>query len=231
MLSGQVIACGRSGSCCWPAYPPGSTRPGLRGAPGHGEQPRARHLPSSPGTARWPRPAPAAAPCPAAPRRDCCGGEAWVTPGDTPPQSSPISEPPPAGGCPQACLILEDHAGRELPAAAGAGGRMERTGWAPRNLLLPLPQAAVKVDVALGSDPALHGVGLVGHSWSCRHGPPCVPPAPLPWAPSTEAKQEETRPPRSPITHLESCHPLGVLSPTRSPVTLCRPPQTLPWVR
>lgn len=32
-----------------------------------------QHPPSSPGTARWSRPAAAAAPCPAGPRRDCCG--------------------------------------------------------------------------------------------------------------------------------------------------------------
>lgn len=31
------------------------------------------HPPSSPGAARWPRPAAAAAPCPASPRRDFCG--------------------------------------------------------------------------------------------------------------------------------------------------------------
>lgn len=94
---------------------------------------------------------------------------------------------------------------------------MERTGWAPRNFLLPLPQAAVKVHVALGGDLAVHGVGLVGHSWSCGHEPPCVPPAPLPRAaapPSTETKQEEARPQGvpvptlSPVTHSESCHPL-----------------------
>lgn len=88
-----------------------------RAAPQH-------HLPSSPGTARWPQPAPAAAPCPAAPRRDSCGEGGVGHPGDTPPQTSPISQGHPRlGGCPQAWLILKDHAGRELPAAAGGGQR------------------------------------------------------------------------------------------------------------
>lgn len=49
------------------------------------------------------------------------GREARVTHGDSHPQSSPSS--PRLGGCTQACLILKDHAGRELPAAAGAGVR------------------------------------------------------------------------------------------------------------
>lgn len=97
-------------------------RGGVRAAHRHGEHPRAHHLPSSLGTARWPRPAPAAAPCPAAPRRDCCGeGGVGHTRGH-PPQSIPTSQGRPRlRGCPQALLISKDHAGRELPAAAGAG--------------------------------------------------------------------------------------------------------------
>lgn len=88
---------------------------------------------------------------------------------------------------------------------------MERTGWAPRNFLLPLPQAAVKVHVALGGDLAVHGVGLVGHSWSCGHEPPCVPPAPLPRAavpPKHRNQAGRGTAPRSPSTHSESCHSL-----------------------
>lgn len=37
------------------------------------------------------------------------------------PRAAPSPGAPPAGGCLQAWLILKDHAGRELPAAAGAG--------------------------------------------------------------------------------------------------------------
>lgn len=68
-----------------------------RGSGGHtgsGSSPGPSTLPSSPGAARWPRPAPAAAPCPAAPRRDCCGREARVTLGDTAPgQPHPPGHP------------------------------------------------------------------------------------------------------------------------------------------
>lgn len=92
--------------------------------------------------------------------------------------------------------------------------------------LLPLPQAAVKVHVALGADLAVHSIGLGGHSWSCGQEPPCASsstPAPVP---RTLLCPHQAQKPSG-----KRQSPQGVPLRTVSPVTHCRQPQTLLWIR
>lgn len=98
---------------------------------------QSHHLPSSPGTARWPGPAPAAAPCPAAPRRDCCGeGGTGHTRGQPPPKQPQLS---PAGGLHSGLPYLEGPRWEGASCSCRSRGPTERTGWAPRSLSPPAP--------------------------------------------------------------------------------------------
>lgn len=106
-----------------------NTAPGLGGAHGHGEHPRAPHLPSSPGTARWPRPAPAAAPCPAAPRRGFCGeGGVGHTRGHPGPKHPQLPGALPAAGLPSGAAYLEGPRWEGASCSSGSRDTEDRMG-------------------------------------------------------------------------------------------------------
>lgn len=161
------------------------------------------------------------------------GKEAWVRQTDISPralQSIPISQ-----GCPQGGggspldRVLKDHVGREVPAAAGSTGSGHGpppwAGWAtssprpPQCPLLPLPQAAVKIHVALGADLAIDGVGLRGHkagaAGTSHRVSPQSPPHPTGCYP--HHIQSQARRDTAPERDHGSQNPLWVPSPAMGP--------------